>query len=495
MSSSGTNLASGTRVSLRYCRESVRNTTPAGIDTAVDTIAAVATSSSGSGFSDFTRATGSFITDGFIKGQKVTTAGFSTSANNGTWIVHAVAAGTLTVRDPDDDITDETADVSQTVVIRLITLRATGRNVNLEKNILESQEVDADGQETDARHGFNRVAGAPGFQLGRADYDDWIEFAMGREWDTGLGVTSAPNLGVSTGQQITRATGSFITDGFRPGDIVRAGNFSETSNSRDWRVTAVAAQALTVVSTADGTTLPTTESEAGSKTLTIPGKRIDIGTDLCTVFLERAFTDILQYQGFKGVAVDQWQLNVEPESIINGTFSILGMSAAALDTTSVSASDPVGSSGNSPFAAFDGLIYEGGSKVGVATSLDFTLARNRSLNPVVGSKSSPDVFEGTARCSGTSTFYFQNAVILNKFIDETETSIYFRLQDPNNSAHFMSIVFPRIKYNGGNMDPPQEGPVPLEMPFRALKATGLAAPGGASRNSLMTVQVSSTLDI
>ena len=50
-------------------------------------------------------------------------------------------------------------------------LRSTGRNINVEKNVLKSQEVDEDGQETDARHGFQRCFRAastalPGYRRG-----------------------------------------------------------------------------------------------------------------------------------------------------------------------------------------------------------------------------------------------------------------------------------------------------------------------------------------
>lgn len=495
MSNLGTALASGTRASLSQARERTRNETPAGIGTPVTLISAAATASAGAGYSDFVRSTGSFTTDGFFPGQKVTTSGFGTAANNGTWVVHAVTATNLTVRDTSDVITDETAATAQAVEIRMETLRATGRNVNLEKNILESQEVDPDGQETDSRHGFNQVVGSPGFQLSRADYDDSIEFTMGSAWAEDIGVTSSPNLGVDGSGRFERPSGgSFIDDGFRPGDIVRTTGFSVTGNNADWRVTAVDTLLLTVVATSDGTSTPTSETLGGSKDIALPGKRIDVGTDLCTVLIERAFADIAQYQVFNGVAYDQWQLTVEPESIINGTFNLLGMSAAALASSQVGNSNPLGSSGNSPFAAFDGEIYEGGSRIAVATSLDFTLSRNRSLNPVIGSRFSPDVFEGTAQVAGNLTAYFENATLFNKFVNETESSIWLRFDDPNDSTQFFNIVFPRVKYNGATLDPPQEGPIPLEMPFIALKKTGLAIPGGNTINTLMTVQVSNDLD-
>lgn len=490
--STGVLLASGNRATLRYARESVRGTAPAAIATPVTNIAAVAT---GTGTSQFTRASGSFVTDGFIKGQKVRTAGFATAANNADWIVHDVSASTLTVRDPNDVIVGETAQTVQTVRILLLTLRSTGRNINVEKNVLESQEVDEDGQETDARHGFQRTVGAPGFQLSRADYDNFIEYAMGREWDLGSTVVSTGvNLSVNASTKvITRTSGSWITLGFRPGDIVLGDNFTNDGNDGQRRVTAVTANNLTV-SDPDNTMV--SETAGSGKTVTLVGKRIDVGTEMMTLMIERAFSDIAQYQRFTGCAIDQFGLTIEPESMVNGTFNILGMLAAAVAGSSLSGVSPLTHSGNSPYAAFEGEIFENGSIISVVTALNFTLARNRSLNAVVGAKTSPDVFDGTAKLSGTLSAYFDSAALLNRFINETESTIWLRMDDPNAiGTHFMNIVFPRVKYNGGTIDPPQEGPVVMEMPFRALKATGLALPGGTTRNTLMTIQVSNDLDI
>jgi len=496
VASSGILLASGARAALRYARESVRNTTPAAIATPVTNIAAVASSSAGAGYSDFTRATGSFITDGFIKGQKVRTAGFATAADNADWIVHDVAALTLTVRDPNDVVVNESAATGQTVRILMKTLRGTSRAVNLEKNILETQEVDADSQETDSRHGFNRVVGAPGFQLSRKDYDDFIQFVMGREWDQGSTITTGP-IGISVSVNTTtkiatfsRATGSFITNGFRPGDIATLTDPDTSDNDGDYRLLTVSALSVTAY---DPDGILTASTAGGSEVLTLKGKRIDVGTEMQTFLLERAFQDVAQYQKFNGCACDQFSMNIEPESMINGTFNILGMSAAAISGTPLTSS-VLSATSNAPYAAFDGQIFEGGAEIAVATSCNFQFQRNRSLNPIIGSKFSPDVFEGTARCTGTLTAYFSTASLLNKFINETESSVWFRFDDPNDPTQFLSIVFPRVKYNGGTMDPPQEGPCTIEMPFRALKATGLAAAGGTTRNTMMTIQVSNDLD-
>lgn len=477
-------IQSGTGVSLRYAREAVRGTTPAAVATQVTDIAAAV---GGTGDGQFTRATGSFVDDGFAVGQLVRTTGFTTSANNGDWRVTAVAALTLTVEDTDDDIALEASDVSQGIVILMNAMRSTGRNINLTKGALESAEVRADRQLADMRHGFNQVAGSPGFELSLESYDDMLEFAFARAWKEVL-VTGGPNFGVHTSGYFERSAGSFIDDGFRIGDIIRTASFSNSVNNGDWRVTAVTATQLTVYT---GSSTLITEATGAGPTLVYPGKRLDIGSVLSTFTMERAFADVTKYQVFKGVCVDQMSLSVQPEAIVGGTLTLLGMSADAMAssplTTAVTAAGT-----NSPFAAFNGNIFEGGGLIAVCTSLDFALANNRALAPVIGSKFSPDVFEGTARITGNLTAFFEDETLYNKFVNETESSIWFKLEEPDAATNFMSVVFPRVKYTGDEMDPPQEGPVPQAMPFAALVKTGLADVGSATLASSLTIQRSNT---
>jgi len=482
----GTLLASGSRVSVRYTREYTRGATPAGVGTPVTNVAteAVPTYSpyDTTGYSEVTRGTGSFIDDGFYPGQTARLSGFIPPTINGDYKIAAVPAGdTIILVDPNAVIGTDSAVTANTVQIVLKKLRTTGRNINLEKNVLESEEVDEDGQVTDVRHGFNRVVGSPGFQLSLYDYDDFIEFFL-----TGTWVTPAPgSLTFTLGPDPVAFTGSnLITNGIRPGDIIR------TADGKDVRILTITAEGTGTAANPVGDPIASVDNGAA----TFPGSRMDLTPGLLTFLMERAFTDVDQYQVFNGCTVNTMQMTVSPEAIINGTFDVLGMSAAALSGTQANGVGvtPVEASGSTPFAAFDGSIFEGGTLIGVVTSMDFSLERNRSLNPVVGSKFSPDVFEGTARGTGTVSAYFQDATLFNRFANEEESSVWNKFQDPADSTNFMNIVFPRVKYTGANIDPPQEGPIVMEMPFQPLKATGLAAPGGLTVNTMMTIQRSNS---
>lgn len=469
---------SGTRVRLAFTRERVRGTTPAGIGTPVDNIAADA-DGGGAGLSKFTRASGSFIDDGFVAGQRVQVEGFADTNNNANWTVDSVAATELVVVDSGDVIGTEVAAAGQKVRILLQTFRATSKAVNLEKEELESEEVDTvTGQITDSRHGFNRVVGTPGFQFSRQDFDDLIEIALGGAWTEPTAV-SGVDLGINgTTKVLDRASGSFVDDGYRPGDIVEVAGFANGPNNANWRVLTVAALQLTLYDPNDAIV---TEVAGAGRTVDLKGKRIDIAPTLYTMFVERQFLDTGKYQKFNGVAVNEFPLNVAPRAMVNGSLNLLGMSSGAIVGASESGVSPEPKSSSSPYAAFDGTLHEGGSLIAVVTTLDWTLNRNRTLEAVVGSKFSPDVFEGDAVPTGNLTAFFESEILYNKFVNETESTIFLKLDDPD-GVNFASVVFPRIKYNGGSMDPPQRGPVPLSMPFKAL--------AHATYNTSMFVQMS-----
>jgi hypothetical protein len=63
--------------------------------------------------------------------------------------------------------------------------------------------------------------------------------------------------------------------------------------------------------------------------------------------------------------------------------------------------------------------------------------------------------------------------MLNKFINETESSIAFTLTDVDGNS--LTFNLPRIKYTGAPPDVKGIGPITLAMPFQALLDTGNAS--------------------
>ena len=348
-------------------------------------------------------------------------------------------------------------------------LRTTGRALNLQKNTLKSEEVRPDRQNASLRHGFNQVVGAPGFELSLTAYNDFIQAAMSGTWAViATGATETIGAtGTTTDSVWDSGASSFITDGFEVGMIVTgSGTAFAGDNAQASRITAIAADGSTMnVEAVDGETAYTTIASGSDEQVSATGEVCKIGTTLRTYTIERAFDDVTQFQVFNGCAINQMSLQMQPEQLVSGSFDILGMSADAMAQVARDASVTAAAT-NDPMAAFEGQLSEGGAESTVVTAMNFTLNNNRSLQAVVGSKFSPDVFEGIAMITGQATVFFEDEVLFNKFVNETISSLSVQMDDVN-GTDFIVVGFPAIKYTGGDMDPPAEGPVPIVMPWEA----------------------------
>jgi hypothetical protein len=187
-----------------------------------------------------------------------------------------------------------------------------------------------------------------------------------------------------------------------------------------------------------------------------------------TKTIERQLLVTPLYEVFLGCAVNSMEFRLEPESIPMVTFNGLGLSAGTPSGTPLDAA-PDAAGTDQPFDTFTGTIAEDGSPIAVVTGVNFTIARNRVLSPVIGSKFSPAVFEGTAVVTGEMRAIFQSHALYTKFIDESASDLEIVLKDPDNlSTKSMTMLLPRIKYTGNMKDPAREGPVIENIPFQAL---------------------------
>jgi hypothetical protein len=336
-------------------------------------------------------------------------------------------------------------------------LRTITRNLNKTKGILRSAERRSDRMISDIRHGFEEGGGPITFQLSMSDLDDVLAMSTGGAW---AAVTTGSSTLEVTSTQYKRAAGSFILDGFQVGDQVTGAGFTAPGNNVTSRITALTALLMTV----DAPAL-VVEAPAAGRTVAIVGKKLKTGSIMGSMTVERRFTDIAQYQVFRGVTVNGLTMNITPQAIVGGTLQLIAMTPGLWSGSTLGA--PTAPTTNSPFDSFNGDLFEGGVAIASVTGLAFTLANNRSLSPVLMKKNSPGIFEGQSMITGTLTAMFADAGMLTKFDNETESSVAIRFNDLN-GVDFQRVILPRIKYTGGSFDPPADGPVTIPMPFEAL---------------------------
>ncbi|QQM14077.1 putative tail subunit protein [Vibrio phage pVco-14] len=170
---------------------------------------------------------------------------------------------------------------------------------------------------------------------------------------------------------------------------------------------------------------------------------------------------------YRGVEINQMQLSVSANAMVTGTFSVFGASQElASDLSGMGTPTYNDASITEPVDSFTGSLEEGGSVIAVITEISLTLANGIEPRFVVGSKNSIMPSLARSNLTGSITAYFEDSTLVEKFINETDSSIKFELPDPQGNK--IVVELPRIKYTGGQPDVTGEGPVTLTMPFQAL---------------------------
>lgn len=194
--------------------------------------------------------------------------------------------------------------------------------------------------------------------------------------------------------------------------------------------------------------------------------QLKAGTTAKSFTMERRHTDIDQYLVFTGCMLNGLTLSVRPNGIVTGAFPVIGKGTSISGTSLGSPSDVAT---NSPFDSFSGSLQEGGSAIAVITAIELNLQNGLEPTFVVGSDETPQIIDGRSNLTGSISAYFEDATMLNKFVNETESSIAFVLADTDGNQY--EFLIPRLKYSGGEAPVQGEGAITINMPFQALRAT------------------------
>ena len=192
---------------------------------------------------------------------------------------------------------------------------------------------------------------------------------------------------------------------------------------------------------------------------------LKVGTVPKYFSIEDYAADIDQARLFTGCSVNTLSVSLAPNAMVTGTFGIVGkdMAISATEKTQDAAT------GASPFDSYSGDLEIGGSVAAIVTAMDFTVTNGFAPTFVVGDDSAPSLEVGDAVVEGTISAYFEDAALLNRFIDETETSLKVTVGDNEGTPNTMEFFFPRCKINSADVG--VDGPTSriISLTFVALR--------------------------
>ncbi len=367
--------------------------------------------------------------------------------------------------------------------------------IDLSKETYESSEILDSQQVRDMRHGTRKVDGSISAELSGGTYQGFVESAF-RALASNAVASSASILitsAVTTGAEGTFTSGDvdWVADGWKAGLVFQITGYAapaEANNAHNFRVISATTTVLTVVAL-DG--VPIEAKAAGdSVTFTSVGKHIVMATanhtkDYWTI--EHDYDDIVQAEQFTDCVIGGANFKLPPTGLATADFPIVGLN---MDTsTSPYFTSPTPSSTGAILAASQGKIYANGLEIALITGFEISMdGAAAGVGAVVGSDVQPDIQLGRMKVSGNMTVLFQDAIMRDHFINETEISVIATFLDGSTAdAESMTFIMTRVKVGGATKDDGEKALV-LTVPFTALEETSGAADKFATT---LTIQDSS----
>lgn len=367
--------------------------------------------------------------------------------------------------------------------------------LDLTKANYSSAEINVSQQVRDMRHGVRSVPGSLSGELSVGGYQEPFQSVLRRDATAGgttgvvANITIASSGAGSKAGTLTRAAGSFITDGFKVGEVVRQAGPANTNTNKNLLITDLTALVMTV-RTLDGSDLIAQAAVAGV-TISMTGKKTfipSVGQLRLYHTIEHFFSDVPTTEVYRDCVFTGATISLPSTGMATVEFPIMGLNEfKPADPTVEYFTNPAAAPAGPITAAVNGACIINGVVVADVTGLTITIAGGHSApGGVVGSNEDPDIFPGTLIVTGQVTMLFRSAVHRQLFIDEAEFGIVGVFTGDNTpNAGFVGFNMSRCKYTGNTKDDVATG-ITQTMPYQALENV---AGGAGTINEATTISI------
>lgn len=351
-------------------------------------------------------------------------------------------------------------------------LRRTSYSGDPNKQIIESEEMRSDAQWADIRHGLQTFPVQLMTELAPGGYSPLFELLLRNTFSVSVTTGAVVTIAAAAGPPgtFTRSAGSFITDGFRIGMIVRHTGWTTTAvanNSRNYRIIALTATVMTTSGLNDEVVV--TKAAGDSVTIASVGKRLIVSQTpvLGSGMIEMWQPDVPSSELLTGMRVATCKINADPKNMIKGEWGCMARSFLA--GTTQFAVTPTAAAATSVLGGLGGYLRLAGADRATVTSATIEIDGNMSTEAVLGSVKTPDIFMDRISVSGQLNVFFDTTDLRDAFLNETEVSLDLLIETNASTlaADFLSFNMPRVKLNSGNKPDGRNG-LQQQINYRAL---------------------------
>jgi hypothetical protein len=356
------------------------------------------------------------------------------------------------------------------------------------RDMYESNEIQTHHQSTGSAYGMSRAEGTINGELSAATYSELVGSILEKDMAAGVnsGALTITYGGTSGAWTAARASDSFLTDGFKVGDVIRASGGSVTANNtRNFLVTAVVALTITFIAL-DGATV--TAGSSTTTTLTVSGKKTHAPTSSHTkdyYTFEEFYSDLTRSETYADCRISSIAVSLPATGNATMGISVVGLSRTLGNSQVLTApartSTPI-------MSAINGVILINGTAQTVATGINFTIENGAAnAGAVIGSNFGNDVISGRIRVTGTFTAQFDSVTLQTLFNNETNTSITVALTGDNTGdAECIAFTMPRVKISS---DTPDDGEQAIVRSYSFIAEYNAAGGSGiATEQTILSFQ-------
>lgn len=364
------------------------------------------------------------------------------------------------------------------------TARFTAESMSGTPDTVESKQIRVDRMSSGQVVTGLKVEGELQFELAKESaLEDFMSSAMYNPWATMALVTVDMDLD-ATLKTLTRAAGSFVTDGLVVGDFVTLAGFTNSENNVQVMVTNVTALVVTFAGPA------TMVTETGSTGTTYKrADKLTIGTAKQSFSIEKKFTDLTDKGiNYRGMIASEMNLNVAFGELVTGSFKFQGNDYQTVDAAVDFITD--GRTVNAPATTntMNGSIdmpFLASSAIGTLAVSDFDIQNvaikmnnNLTAQTVIGDIAPKDYSAGTAAIEISMSAYLKDAVwsILGKKLTQDPFAMGFMVK---NTGGWYGFYMPAIQVSFE--DPSSAGQNQDIM----LSMTGTSKVGAAGESALV----------
>jgi hypothetical protein len=337
-------------------------------------------------------------------------------------------------------------------------IRRVTAQFNLDRDTYSSNEIVSHQQSTGATVGVGKTSGKLNCEMSAGTYDDMWATLCRKTFAattpaTAVGLTvSAPTAGVHT---LTRGAGSWFTDGFRVGDIIRitVGSMNAANLNKNLLVTAITSATACSVVPINGVAM-FAEGPIAGNTVTVIGKKTYVPMTGHTneyFTVEQWFADLSKSEMFVDVKVASADLTLPATGIATVNFDMPGLSRVTASAEALTS--PTAESSTSVLSAVAGKVVINGavtSITGATLKIDGNIQAGEAE---VGSSAISDLIRGRVAVSGSFTAKFSDTTLQSLYNTQAPVALHLvAAADLTGTSDFVSFTMTAVKIFSDSAD-------------------------------------------